>query len=363
MRPERLHDPSHLGIERLDAGIGIGKLVRHAFASERPGEEHLVADGQFAVVEGMFGEPVCWRRRLMPPVSGPELLRRLTRIVRHRERHPGKERRIADPGEKLHRRVAEQPRGMDPGSHGLLRDSPAIPTGGKRRHRDVPLVGHAPEEHVPPRVEAAHRGGLAIVPFAGEEGPPSGAPEHLRPGVLTGELLVAMKEAAAGEHHRPAGDADGAVLATHAVGPVERGPPGHQRIECWRPDERITERVDRVGPLVIGDDHEHARGAGRRDRWKQRGHERKRYRPEEGPQPGTVGLCRCEHRFSGPGACRGPRHGTSTIAAVTPTPTCASNAVLKGFSAGPSRSSLTRSSWIESHQRSYSAASRFAIAP
>ena len=220
-RPERFHDPPHLGIERFDAGVGIGKLVRHAFAGERPGEEQLVADSQFPVVERMFGEPVCRRRRLMPPVSGPEDFRRLTRIVRHRERHPGEEGRVADPGEELHRRVTEQPRGMDPGGNGRRRHLPAVISGGKRRHGNIPLVGHPAEEHVPPRVEAAHRGSLAVVPLAGEECPPAGAPENLRPGVLTGELFVAMKETPAREHHGPAGDADGAVLPPHAVGPVE----------------------------------------------------------------------------------------------------------------------------------------------
>ena len=279
----------------------------------------------------------------MPPVSGPEDLRRLARIVRHRERHPGEEWRVADPSEELHRCVTEQPRGMDPGGHGRRRHLPAVDSGGKRRHGNIPLVGHPAEEHVPPRVKAAHRGSLAVVPLAGEECPPAGAPENLRPGVLTGELFVAMKETAAREHHGPAGDADGAVLPPHAVGPVERGPPGHQRVERRRPDERIAEGVDRVGPLVIGDDHEHARGAGHRDRGEERGDDREGRGPEEGPESDSGGSCHLLHRSLCDGSPAGPGHGAAIVAAVIPTPTCASNAVLNGFSGGPSRSSLTRS--------------------
>ena len=71
-------------------------------------------------------------------------------------------------------------------------------------------------------------------------------------------MLVDAKERTARQQHRAAQNANCPLRATHAVGPIEDGALRHKRIKTRRVDLLIAQRVNRVGPLIVGEDYEHA---------------------------------------------------------------------------------------------------------
>ena len=91
------------------------------------------------------------------------------------------------------------------------------------------------------------------MPLAGGEGAVAGPLEGLGPGIAAFELLVDVEERPAGEQHRPARHADRSLHRPHAGDAIQHRPPGDEGVDRGRADVRIAQRVDGVGPHVVGE--------------------------------------------------------------------------------------------------------------
>ena len=203
----------------------------------------------------MFRQEVCRRLRLSAGEPLAKSLGRLPRIVRSRERYPREEGLVAKALHECFGGIPKEFRRVQSswlGLHGL-----AVP--GERHHRHAELIVHAPQKHAAPLGKTPRRRSSAVVPLAGEEGPVAGPPKGLGPGIAAAELFVDMEERPAGEHHRAAGHADRRIPAAHAIRTAEDRAPRDEGIDRWRPQVGIAKGPNRVGPLVVGEDDEHAR--------------------------------------------------------------------------------------------------------
>ncbi len=258
-RVDGVEDAPDLHVEEADVAIVLGQHRLDVGLLAGPGQQLFVADDHLAVIERMLGQEVRRQRDRGRRIIDRKALRHDVRVVGSVEGEIGEERLPAV------LRLQERERLVGGFLAEVLRGDLRRGELAGRQHvagRRLEGVGHAAHEERAGLLEGLRQGRRSVMPLAGGEGRITGRAEGVGPGRMPQQLFVDLGEGTAGKQHRARRHAGRALVAALHVGAGESHPALHEPVEVRGLDDRITQRRDGVGPLIVGEDEDDVRGLG-----------------------------------------------------------------------------------------------------
>ena len=254
-----VEDAADLDVEEGDVTIILGQHRPDVSLLAGPGQQLLVADDHLAVVERVLRQEVRRERDRGRRIIDREPFRHDVRVMRTVEGKIREERLLAI------LRLQER-QGLVGGlfAEVLRTDLARSQFAGREQvaGRRLERIHHPADEEGLGLLEGLRDRRRAIMPLAGGEVSVARRAEGAGPGLVLQQLLVDLRQRAARQQHRPRRHAGRALVAALHVSAGESHAPLHEPIEVRGLDDRITQRRDGVGALVVGEDEDDVRGLG-----------------------------------------------------------------------------------------------------